>query len=108
MLQENSLTGVLFLLGIFWGGINMGVAALLAGVFQLSTDDIVNGLFSYNAILCAITFAGNTKKDSMWVLISVLLSFVVSYLFYQFKLIPLTLPFVVSAFLFTLVKRKFA
>lgn len=114
--QDKVLSGLLFFVAVFinspiaalYGLAGGVITALLSVFFQFPIDDIGNGLFSYNAVLCAITFAGNAKKDSLWVLVSVLLSFLVSYLFYQLKWMPLTFPFVASAFVLTLIKKKYA
>lgn len=69
MLQENALTGFLFLAGIFYGSAYMGFAALAA---------VVTGA---------------------WMVFSVVLCTAISLLFFKFALIQLTFPFVAAAFL---------
>lgn len=112
--QDKILSGILFFIAVF---ISMPIAALyglaggiitavLATLLDIPTNDIANGLWSYNAVLCAITFAGKGYKDSLWVLSSVLLSFLFSILLFKLKIIPLTFPFVASSFIITLIKRS--
>lgn len=62
MLQENSLTGLLFLIGIFYGSIIMGLAALLAAIcgtvtaYLLKYDktEITQGLYGFSAALVGV------------------------------------------------------
>lgn len=62
MLQEHVLTGILFLSGIFWGSVTMGVSALLALVsgfitvwaFKLPKDNLYKGLYSFSAVLVGV------------------------------------------------------
>ncbi|MBW7859088.1 MAG: urea transporter, partial [Leptonema sp. (in: Bacteria)] len=62
MLQENAITGLLFLMGIFYGSFNMGLAAILATVCATSTayflkydkSDIEKGLYGFSAALVGV------------------------------------------------------
>ena len=62
MLQENSVTGLLFLIGIFYGSIAMGLAALLATICGTVTADllkydkaeITQGLYGFSAALVGV------------------------------------------------------
>lgn len=76
MFQGNALTGVLFLVGIFWGAIENGapevaigglvaliVSTLTGYILHLPTDEGEAGLWGFNGVLvgCAfMTFLGNT------------------------------------------------
>ena len=110
--QDNLVTGLLFFIAVFIsspiaalyglaGGI---VSAMIALQFSVPISEISIGLFSYNAVLCAIVFAGTQIKDGIWVLISVLLSFIVSLFMAKYHLIPLTFPFVLASFITLLLK----
>lgn len=112
--QDKLLSGILFFIAVF---INSPIAALyglaggiLSGIlsqyFSVSMESIANGLFSFNAVLCAITFGGNKVSDGIWVLTSVLLSLAISLLFVQLGLPQLTFPFVVASFIVVLIKVK--
>lgn len=61
MLQENSLTGLLFLIGIFYGSIIMGLALLAAicgtvTAYLLKYDktEITQGLYGFSAALVGV------------------------------------------------------
>ena len=111
--QDSLVSGLLFFIAVF---ISSPISALygLAGAilsavvaFKLSApaSDISLGLFSYNAVLCAIVFAGNQIKDGFWVLIAVLLSLSISFLMLKFNITQLTFPFVLASCI-TLLFRK--
>lgn len=80
-----------------------GFVSFLAGA---PSTEVALGLFSYNAVLCAITFAGKTLKDGIWALISVIISIIISATMYRSHLIQLTFPFVAAACLSVAVKRS--
>jgi len=112
--QGKVLSGLLFFIAVF---INSPIAALygLAGalfsgiVAQLlgvPVDDIAFGLFSFNAVLCAIVFAGNKLQDGLWVTISVFLSLMISILLVRYGIIQLTFPFVMATMVSLTVKKK--
>lgn len=113
--QDNILSGTLFFIAVF---ISSRVAALyglaaaiLSGIlslcFSVPIEIVGMGLFSYNAVLCAIVFAGTRIKDGVWVLIAVLLSLVINLMMSWYQLIPLTFPFVAASCIAILVKDKF-
>lgn len=112
--QGNLISGLLFFLAVFIHapisalyGLAAGIlSAIIAFEFSIAIADINNGLLSYNAILCAMVFAGPKLKDALSILIAVLLSFVVSYLFIKLKIIPLTFPFVLGSFLTIQLKNR--
>lgn len=112
--QGNLISGLLFFLAVFINapisalyGLAAGIlSAIIAFEFSIAIADINNGLLSYNAILCAMVFAGPKLKDALSILIAVLLSFVVSYLFIKLKIIPLTFPFVLGSFLTLQLKNR--
>lgn len=115
MLQENSITGLLFLIGIFYGSLTMGFAALLATVcgtvvaYLLKYDkaEINQGLYGFSAVLCAIVFAGTQVKDGLWVLISIVLSLAISLLMLKIGIPKLTFPFVLATWITLFLKAKF-
>lgn len=65
MLQENTVTGFLFLIGIFYGSITMGAVTLLSTVsgivtallFKYDKNDIDKGLYGFNAALVGVAGA---------------------------------------------------
>lgn len=86
--------------------------ALLAGVlsfcFSAPAGEIGMGLFSYNAVLCAIVFAGDKVKDGIWVLISVGLAVAIGLTMHHYRLTQLTFPFVAAACITLGLKYLFA
>ncbi|HPB36412.1 MAG TPA: urea transporter, partial [Bacteroidales bacterium] len=64
------------------------------------------GLYGFNAVLCAIVFAGPKVKDGMWVLISLILALVISLLMLKIGITKLTFPFVLATWLTLFLKNK--
>ncbi len=112
--QSNVVSGTLFFIAVFisspiaalYGLAAAVLSAILSLYFSVSVEDIGMGLFSYNAVLCAIVFAGPQRKDSIWVLISVVLSVVISLIMSQYHLTQLTFPFVVASCITLVLKNK--
>lgn len=117
--QGSVVAGVLFFVAVvinspiaaFYGlfaSALAGLASLFAGA---SAADTALGLFSYNAVLCAIAFAGKRLIDSIWALIAVALSVAISFAMANFELVQLTFPFVaasaISLVLRHLIQRKY-
>lgn len=111
--QSSMFAGVIFFIGVL---INSPLAALFglvgaatAGISStwlgISTESIGMGLLSYNAVLCAIVFAGKRLENLIWLIISVFLSVIICILMTKYNFMPLTFPFVVATIL-TLVVRK--
>jgi len=127
MFQDDPRTGLLFLVGIFWGAYEEGlgivawgaiigvVASTLAGYFvPLKDQNGAQGLWGFNGILvgCAFpTFLGNTVW--MWlalVLCAVMTTWVRSALdniMKQWHVSSLTFPFVLCTWFFLLAARQF-
>lgn len=112
--QDNLLTGLLFFIAVFISspisalyGLAGGIlSAIIASKLSVPINDISIGLFSYNAVLCAIVFAGTQVKDGVWVLLSVLLSLLVSLFMAEFNVIPLTFPFVLASCITLFLKNR--
>ncbi|TDO94930.1 urea transporter [Flavobacterium sp. 245] len=111
--QGSVLTGVIFILAVF---INSPVAALYAiaaGVistylslqFSEPQTDVHMGLFSFNAVLCAITFSGTRVKDGIYVFLSVVLSTLFDIYMVKMGWPALTFPFVLASWITILVKK---
>ncbi|WP_300602170.1 urea transporter [Niabella sp.] len=111
--QDSTVGGLLFFLGVF---INRPIAALygIAGAIlsayvaihlSESTPDIEMGLFSFNALLCAITFAGDEPVDGIFVLFSVILTVIIDIAMLRMHWSVLTFPFVAASWV-TLILKK--
>ncbi|MES2064387.1 MAG: urea transporter [Bacteroidota bacterium] len=110
--QDNIWAGILFIIGVF---INRPIAAIYALVSILLSsviayylkepiNDIYMGLLSYNAVLCAIAFAGNKAADFLMALISVALSVLITIQMRHLHLPALTFPFVLATWLAMVIK----
>jgi urea transporter len=111
--QGNIWAGALFIIGVF---INRPIAAIYAIVgialssmlaYQLKepVNNIYLGLLSYNAVLCAITFAGTKTQDFIMGLIAVILSVLIMMQMRYMNLPALTFPFVLATWLVMLINR---
>lgn len=112
--QENAVSGIVFFIAIF---INSPIAAIyaitfsaLSGLIAISLSiplNLVNaGLFSYNALLCAIAFANSKLITIFWVLLASSFSLIFSLLMNQIQIIQLTLPFVLACFIVSTLKNR--
>lgn len=114
--QEKTLPGVLFFIGVLMharlaslhGLIAGGFAALISWMSSAPSMMIEDGLFSYNAILCALVFSGNSLKDILWMFISVVLSVLISLGMYRFGFTQLTFPFVAASVITLVIKKQLA
>ena len=102
MFQANVLTGVLFFLAIAWESRRKALYALLGALVPMLVIPFVpeavwrEGLLGYNAVLCAIYWAGSGERRLLYALLSVVLSVLLELLALYAGLIPLTAPFVLS------------
>ncbi|WP_349314422.1 urea transporter [Chitinophaga sp. MM2321] len=111
--QGSVVTGILFFIAVF---INSPVAALygVAGAvlsafiaLQLGAapENISIGLFSFNAVLCAITFQGNKSLDGIFVFLAVVLSVLINVAMVKLNYTVLTFPFVAASWITLGVKQ---
>ncbi|KMQ62030.1 urea transporter [Chryseobacterium sp. BLS98] len=118
MLQENRWTGLLFLIGIFIGSWQGGVAVLLstmAGTFtamklKYDSSEINAGLYGFSAALVgvALSFVFQTTV-LIWVLIILggALAAVIQHFFIQKKIPVFTLPFIIITWVCVFVLHHF-
>jgi urea transporter len=112
--QSGIFSGILFFIGVLINSPIKGIYGLLGGLlsglicsfFPLPPEDLSLGLFSFNAVLCAIVFAGKKIKDILWTFVAIVISIVFSLIFYYFKLPQLTFPFVAASFFTLIVKSR--
>ena len=105
--QENVISSVLFFLAVFisspvaalYGIAGAMVSGVLATLSGAPAGPVGSGLYSFNAVLCAMVFAGKKLKDAIEVFISVLLSLLISFIMHHFNITQLTFPFVAASFL---------
>jgi urea transporter len=110
--QDNVWAGILFIIGVFisrpiaaiYAIVSIALSGLIAYQLKEPVNAIYLGLFSYNAVLCAITFAGKKAKDFIMGLIAVVLSVFVMIQMRYLNLTALTFPFVLAAWLTLIIK----
>jgi len=102
--QGSALAGIAFFIGVYinspisalYGMAGAVLAAVLSYWFSAPAASIGMGLLGYNAVLCAIVFAGNKVEDGIWVFISTALSVAICLTMYKYNLTQLTFPFVAA------------
>ncbi len=112
--QGNMISGLIFFIGVFISspiaalyGLAGGVlASVISFYFSFPIEAIHEGLFGFNAVLCAIVFAGNQLKDGIWFSISVLLCLMISFFLLRYEITQLTFPFVVASCITLYLKNK--
>lgn len=80
--QGSFFAGILFFIAVFlsnpvaalYGLAGSIIAAAISAQFAEPVVQIRMGLFSFNAVLCAITFSGTRRRDGLLVLIAVVLA----------------------------------
>ena len=105
MLQENALCGFLFLAGIFYGSLTMGIAALLAVVCGTATaillkydkSEINRGLYGFSAALVGVGVIVFFKPLFIcWILIVIgaIAATLLQHFFIKRNITAFTFPFV--------------
>ncbi|OCA79954.1 urea transporter [Chryseobacterium contaminans] len=118
MLQENRWTGLLFLVGIFMGSWQCGVAVLLstaAGTFtamklKYAQSEINAGLYGFSAALVGVALAFLFETTPViWVLILLggALAAIIQHFFIQKKIPVFTFPFIVITWVLVFVLHHF-
>ncbi|MDM1555814.1 urea transporter [Chryseobacterium indologenes] len=118
MLQENRWTGLLFLIGIFMGSWQCGIAVLLstaAGTFtaiklKYSQSEINAGLYGFSAALVGVALAFLFETTILiWVLIIVggVLAAIIQHFFIQKKIPVFTFPFIVITWILVFALHHF-
>ncbi|MHA6697279.1 urea transporter [Chryseobacterium sp. A321] len=107
LFQENSVTGILFLLGLLLNSKTAAMyglyAAILGTLIALLLREPISGLnaglMGYNAILCAIALADSKRSSFVWISIATLLSVLLNIGLAKAGIITLTAPFILSTWM---------
>lgn len=110
MLQNNSITGLLFLIGIVYNSLTMGIGAIIGVVigtltailFRYKKEDIANGLYGFNGALVGLALTFFFELN--WYLIALIIvgsvmSTLIMNLMYNRMLPPYTFPFVLCTWI---------
>lgn len=114
MFQENTITGLFFLLAILVNNKLMAIYAVYAAVlgsltgwlFSEPFSTINAGLMGYNAILSTIALTGKRWQDFLWITIAIILSTLLNIGLAMTGIITLTAPFVVVTWVIWTLKQK--
>jgi urea transporter len=108
-LQNNALTGLLFLIGIFCNSWILGLGTILgnitstycAKIFKYNKEDIENGFYGFNGTLVGIAIFFFFKLNYISIIAVILGSIISTFLMYiiKRKLPAYTSPFVISTWI---------
>ena len=110
--QGSFVSGLVFFIAVYlsspnaalWGLAGAFAGGLFAGLLVDQFDAVQQGWFTFNSVLCAITFSGLKRRNGIFVLIAVFFSVVIENFMMAKGLTFLTFPFVMGTWL-TLVVR---
>lgn len=113
MLQNNVITGILFLMGIFYNSWLMGAGAItgvLTGMFtsillKYDKNDINKGLYGFNGALVGVAvifFFGLNAPSIIAIIFGSILSAIITNIMIKRKVPPYTAPFVISTWVMML------
>lgn len=119
MLQENSLTGLLFLCGLFLGSTECGFGAILGSftgsltaiIFQFNTKEIEAGIYGFSAALVGVALAFLFKAELLiWILIFAgsILASLIQRAFIKIKFPAYTFPFILVTWIVVFFLQQFA
>ncbi|WP_027376225.1 urea transporter [Kaistella palustris] len=114
MFQENTVTGIIFMLAIFINSKLNAAYAVYAAVLGTLTGWLLQepltslnaGLLGYNAILCAIALSGKKWADFWWITAAIILSTLLNSVLAKTGIITLTAPFVIATWLILFLKKR--
>ena len=103
--QDNLFSGILFMvavamhsrIAVVFGVFGALLGALLAMWIGAPADNVMLGLYGYNAVLCAIAFAGTKARNYLLFLLSVPLAVLIGHAMMELPFPQLTFPFVVAS-----------
>lgn len=110
--QGSFISGIIFFLAVYlsspnaalWGLAGAFAGALFAILMIDKVDAVQQGWFTFNSVLCAITFSGLKRRNGIFVLIAVFLSVLIENLMMTKGLIFLTFPFVLATWITLLIR----
>ena len=113
MFQENSWSGLLFLVAILCHSrvaalytlLGACLPLLVSGLMEVDTALLNRGLMGYNGVLCAIALGGTSYRSMGWASGSALLSVGLQLLGMHMSITTLTAPFVLAVWMTQLVMR---
>ncbi|QIK58398.1 urea transporter [Dysgonomonas sp. HDW5A] len=110
--QGSLISGVIFFIAVYMSSPTAALYGLFGALFGVIVaillkdriEDVKLGMFSFNAVLCAIVFSGPKKINGLYVVIAVLLSGITEEIMLRLDLPVLTFPFVMGTWLTLVIK----
>lgn len=111
--QSSVISGLSFFIAVLicspraalYGLIASAISAFIALSFSASVDVVNSGLFSYNAVLCAIAFSDQKPKNGFWIFPSILIALAIQFIMLRIHLMVLTFPFVAATMITLQIKK---
>lgn len=111
--QDSIISGILFFIAVMISspisaiyGLFGGLISGLIAYYFVPFLEFENGLWSYNAVLCAIVFAKKDIENIFWAGISIMIALIVHFIMARYNIIALTFPFVIASFITVTIKNK--
>jgi urea transporter len=118
MLQDNPITGLLFLIGIFYNSWLLGIGAVIgilvatitAVILKYKKEDIISGNYGFNGALVGVALLFFFKVNILLIILlivgSILSSIIMNFMSKR-KLAPYTFPFVLSTWILMILIKLF-
>jgi urea transporter len=118
MLQENSLTGLFFTIGLFMGSLSMGIAVLFAALtgtltarfLKYDQKEITMGLYGFSPALVGVALIFLFKNELLiWICIFLgsIAAAVIQHFFIQKKIAVFTFPFILVTWILVTLLHQF-
>ena len=113
--QASMLSGIVFFLAVYLNNPTAGLYGI-AGTFAAiaiavtlvgKVDEVQQGWFTFNAVLCAIAMSGEERRDGAFVLIAVFLAVLIESLMQNLGVIYLTFPFILACWITLAIKGRY-
>lgn len=113
ILQGNIWAGIFFFSAILinqpiaaiFAVVSVAISSIIAYRFNEPSSDINMGMLGYNAVVCAIVFAGDKLENVFLAFISIVLSVLIMIQMRHMNLPALTFPFVLSTWITLIIKK---
>lgn len=105
--QGSLISGLIFFLAVYVSSPNAALFGIAGAVFSILSaillkeriGDVKMGMFSFNAVLCAIVFSGTRRRDGVYALLAIVCSGIIEDAMLRNGLYVLTFPFVAATWI---------
>lgn len=112
---SNLVTGILIFIAVainspttaMWATAVSVFASMIAdSLFNIESNQLANGLYSFSSILVACAFVGPKLRDFMYVIVGVVLSIIIQFCISQIGLATYTVGFILASWIMLMVKAQ--